>query len=555
MVVSSLSTLSTFSLWSRCSDYLHDELSAQQFDTWIKPLQVDGVDSELSMLNDRVLTLQAPNRFIKNWVANKFQSRLSELARLLSDGEIDRVRLDVVSSAEGSQHPPLDQRSIPLDTPLESYSADDSSSLSVPAIEAKLNSAMTESQEADNSQFPRLSFGADRQSAREPMGNSFVKPPGKVLTTEESWNISAVTTDTQPKSSFLDKREIAKKRTAGHQNNVLERYRFDNLVEGKSNQMAIAAAKQMVENPETSYNPLFLYGGVGLGKTHLMHAVGNEIKRRKSNAKVVYLHSERFVGDMVKALQLNAIDDFKRYYRSVDALLIDDIQFFEGKDRSQEEFFHTFNALLEGGHQMIFSCDRYPKAISGIEERLKSRFGWGLTVQIEPPELEMRVAILKHKAEQEGIEIPNDAAFFMAQRVRANGRDLEGSLKRVYANSQFQKTPITVELVKESLSDLLALQDKLVSIDNIQRTAAEYYNIKLSDLLSKRRTRSLARPRQVAMAIAKELTRHSLPEIGEAFGSRDHTTVLHAIRKVKELRESSSDVSEDYRNLVRLLST
>lgn len=551
---SSLSTLSTFSLWSRCSDYLHDELSSQQFDTWIKPLCVEGVDSELGMLSDRVLTLQAPNRFVKNWVASKFQSRISELARLLSDGEIDSIRLDAVGSSGVSQSP-LNQSTELLEAPLGSFAADDARSLAQPIIEAQPSINMPDPQEADNSQFPKISFGADRQPARAPMSNGFAKRSINAMSTEEPWNKRAVSTDTQTKGNFLDKREITKKRTAGHQNNVLDRYRFDNLVEGKSNQMAVAAAKQMVENPETSYNPLFLYGGVGLGKTHLMHAVGNEIKRRKSNAKVVYLHSERFVGDMVKALQLNAIDDFKRYYRSVDALLIDDIQFFEGKDRSQEEFFHTFNALLEGGHQMIFSCDRYPKAISGIEERLKSRFGWGLTVQIEPPELEMRVAILKHKAEQEGIDIPNDAAFFMAQRVRANGRDLEGSLKRVYANSQFQKTPITVELVKESLSDLLALQDKLVSIDNIQRTAAEYYNIKLSDLLSKRRTRSLARPRQVAMAIAKELTRHSLPEIGEAFGSRDHTTVLHAVRKVKELRESSNDVSEDYRNLVRLLST
>ena len=563
VVSSSLNSLSTFSLWSRCSDYLHEELPVQQFNTWIKPLAVEGLDVDLSALNDPILALSAPNRFVKNWVAHKFQSRLSELARLLSGGVVQGVSLTVEGAASfdggnnkieqaspGGVAPHTGDHHMFGAKPV--YGAEDKT--------ADLAAASRHSEPAalEEELTPKISFGADRQSVS---GN--FNSRGATLETDR-WATGREPAPPQigeryepvaVKQNFLDKREITNKRTAGHQNNVLDRYRFDNFVGGKSNQMALAAAKQVVENPSTSYNPLFLYGGVGLGKTHLMHAVGNEIKRRKPNAKVVYLHSERFVGDMVKALQLNAIDDFKRYYRSVDALLIDDIQFFAGKDRSQEEFFHTFNALLEGGYQMIFSCDRYPKSINGIEERLKSRFGWGLTVQIEPPELEMRVAILKRKAEQEGIDIPNDAAFFLAQRVRANGRDLEGALKRVYANSQFQDTPITVELVKESLRDLLALQDKLVTIGNIQKTAAEYYKIKLSDLLSKRRNRSLARPRQVAMALAKELTRHSLPEIGDSFGGRDHTTVLHACRKVKELRESSHDVSEDYRNLVRLLST
>jgi chromosomal replication initiator protein len=269
----------------------------------------------------------------------------------------------------------------------------------------------------------------------------------------------------------------------------------------------------------------------------------------------VYLHSERFVADMVKALQLNAINDFKRFYRSVDALLIDDIQFFANKERSQEEFFHTFNALLEGGQQMILTCDRYPKEIDGVEERLKSRFGWGLTVAVEPPELETRVAILMKKAEQTNMALPPDVAFFIAQRIRSNVRELEGALKRVIAHAHFRACPISIELVKESLKDLLALQDRQVSVDNIQRTVAEYYKIKLSDLLSKRRSRSVARPRQVAMALAKELTNHSLPEIGEGFGGRDHTTVLHACRKIKELRESDSDIREDYKNLLRSLTT
>ena len=340
-----------------------------------------------------------------------------------------------------------------------------------------------------------------------------------------------------------------------HQHRLNTQFTFQRFVEGKSNQLGLAAARQIAENPGGAYNPLFIYGGVGLGKTHLMHAVGNALIEKNPNAKVLYLHSERFVADMVKALQLNAINDFKRYYRSLDALLIDDIQFFAGKERSQEEFFHTFNALLEGGQQIILTCDRYPREIDGLEERLKSRFGWGLTVAVEPPELETRVAILMKKAMQQRLDLPHDAAFFIAQRIRSNVRELEGALKRVIANANFTGRAIDVELVRESLKDLLALQDKQVSIDNIQRVVAEYYKIKVSDLHSKRRSRSVARPRQVAMSLAKELTNHSLPEIGEAFGGRDHTTVLHACRKIKSLQEESADIREDTKNLHRLLTT
>lgn len=317
----------------------------------------------------------------------------------------------------------------------------------------------------------------------------------------------------------------------------------------------MAAAQQVAEHPGDSYNPLFLYGGVGLGKTHLMHAVGNAMLAKNPQAKIVYLHSERFVADMVKALQLNAISDFKRYYRSVDALLIDDIQFFANKDRSQEEFFHTFNALLEGGQQMILTCDRYPKEIDGLEERLKSRFGWGLTVAVEPPELETRVAILMKKAEQSNIDLSPEAAFFIAQRIRSNVRELEGALKRVIASAHFTGRPFDIDLIKDSLKDLLALQDRQISLDNMKKIVAEYYKIKVADLMSKRRSRSIARPRQVAMALAKELTNHSLPEIGDSFGGRDHTTVLHACRKIKELRETNSDIREDYKNLLRSLTT
>ncbi|MFC4310209.1 chromosomal replication initiator protein DnaA [Steroidobacter flavus] len=331
-------------------------------------------------------------------------------------------------------------------------------------------------------------------------------------------------------------------------------FTFANFVEGKSNQLGRAAAFQVAENPGRAYNPLFIYGGVGLGKTHLMHAVGNMIKARNEHARVAYVHSERFVGDMVKALQHNTINDFKTAYRSLDALLIDDIQFFAGKDRSQEEFFHTFNALFEGQQQIIMTCDRYPKELDGLEERLKSRFGWGLTVAIEPPELETCVAILMSKAAQTRVDLPDEVAFFIAKRIRSNVRELEGALRRVVANSQFTGRAITMEFAKESLRDLLASQDRMVTIENIQKTVAEYFKIRVADLLSKRRSRSIARPRQVAMALAKELTSHSLPEIGDAFGGRDHTTVLHACRVIKELRESNTRTSEDYSNLLRTLA-
>jgi len=331
-------------------------------------------------------------------------------------------------------------------------------------------------------------------------------------------------------------------------------FTFDSFVEGKSNQLARAAASQVGENPGKSYNPLFIYGGVGLGKTHLMHAVGNSILTRKPDARVTYVHSERFVGDMVRGLQHNTISEFKRSYRSLDALLIDDIQFFAGKERSQEEFFHTFNALLEGQRQIILTCDRYPKEVNGLEERLKSRFGWGLTVSIEPPELETSVAILMSKAAAEGVELPDEVAFFIAKRIRSNVRELEGALRRVIANSRFTGRAINLDFAKEALRDLLALQERLVSIENIQKTVADYFKIRVADLLSKKRSRSIARPRQFAMALAKELTNHSLPEIGDAFGGRDHTTVLHGCRRIESLREMEKRIDDDYLNLLRTLT-
>jgi chromosomal replication initiator protein len=331
-------------------------------------------------------------------------------------------------------------------------------------------------------------------------------------------------------------------------------FTFASFVEGKSNQLARAAAVQVGENPGRAYNPLFIYGGVGLGKTHLMHAIGNLIRERRPAARIAYVHSERFVSDMVRALQHNTIAEFKQTYRTLDALLIDDIQFFAGKNQSQEEFFHTFNALLEGQQQIVLSCDRYPKEVAGLEERLKSRFGQGLTVAIEPPELETCVAILMSKAQAAGGNLPQDVAFFVAKRIRSNVRELEGALRRVLATSRFTGRPVTLELAREALKDLLAAQERLVTIDNIQKTVAEYYKIRLADLLSKRRSRSIARPRQVAMALARELTNHSLPEIGDAFGGRDHTTVLHACDRVKDLRTMERRAGEDYLNLLRMLT-
>ena len=350
------------------------------------------------------------------------------------------------------------------------------------------------------------------------------------------------------------KKEIHFSHKKNIKTNLIAGFTFDAFVEGKSNHIALAASKQVASGLKNSYNPLFIYGGVGLGKSHHMQAVGNLIKKQNPEKKITYIHSEKFVSDMVRSLQLGAISEFKQYYRSLDALLIDDIQFFAGKEQSQEELFHTFNSLLERGSQMILTCDRYPKEINGLEDRLKSRLGWGLPVVIEPPGLETRVAITLSKAEEMGYKLEEESAFFIAQKVRSNVRELEGALKRVIANSNFTGKHIDIALIKDSLKDLLAIQARQVSVDNIQKTVAEYYNIKLSDLLSKRRSRSIARPRQMSMFLAKELTNYSLPEIGESFGGRDHTTVLHACKKIKELRDFNNEIEEDYRNLFRALT-
>ncbi|WP_339724073.1 chromosomal replication initiator protein DnaA [uncultured Paraglaciecola sp.] len=467
------------SIWNQCLDRLQQDLPIQQFSMWIRPLQAEHAEP--------YLTLFAPNRFVLDWVRDKYFSQINNLLAEFCGDKVPQLRFEV----------------------------------KVANIDASMK-------------FSASSAPMAVEQSGQIKNNPFTSPTPSAA--------GSNTTSSLP---------IA----ATHKSNINLTYKFDNFVEGKSNQLARAASQQVADNPGGAYNPLFIYGGTGLGKTHLLHAVGNGIMDKKKNATVVYMHSERFVQDMVKALQNNAIEEFKRYYRSVDALLIDDIQFFANKERSQEEFFHTFNALLEGNQQIILTSDRYPKEIVGVEDRLKSRFGWGLTIAIEPPELETRVAILMRKAVENKIFLPDEVAFFIAKRLRSNVRELEGALNRVIANANFTGRPITIDFVREALRDLLALQEKLVTIDNIQKTVAEYYKIKMADILSKRRSRSVARPRQMAMALSKELTNHSLPEIGDAFGGRDHTTVLHACRKIVQLREESHDIKEDYQNLIRTLSS
>ena len=608
-------------LWQKCMEILQDELPLQQFNTWLRPLKVMADQDELCLL--------APNRFVLDWVKDKYLPRIEEVLMELSDGNPPAIALGVSNrrpsfkfssggTARGSSKPfappPSRPSRSPAPTPraaahhndsdhgqtnLDLYSQPSAEPVSTGSssvtneLEKELRGSVTPSEEV-------VTPAAVRKRLVNPLGGGYKKKaeirsselPGAEAAPDSAQREQEVI-DAQPVHQGSDsaapsapaaresdrlpplqfgavptltgggapsrvvtpKRQVEVEGSIKHTSSLNRSFVFDTFVEGKSNQLALAAARQVAENPGTAYNPLFLYGGVGLGKTHLMHAVGNHLAQHNPDAKIVYLHSERFVADMVKALQLNAINDFKRYYRSVDALLIDDIQFFAGKERSQEEFFHTFNALLEGGQQMILTCDRYPKEISGLEERLKSRFGWGLTVAVEPPELETRVAILMKKAEQARVDLPHDSAFFIAQRIRSNVRELEGALKRVIASAHFMGRKIDVDLIRESLKDLLALQDKQVSIENIQRTVAEYYKIKISDILSKRRSRSVARPRQIAMALSKELTNHSLPEIGDAYGGRDHTTVLHACRKVKQLCESDAEIAEDHKNLLRLLTS
>lgn len=527
----------TRAVWPRCLESLSDELPAQQFHMWIRPLRLESESEEQ-------IHLVAPNRFVRDWVNDKFLQQINNSLDQLTAGLAPEVRISIAGQVEISTQaksaPAPRTRPAPIRRKPDRYTD-------------------TNLSDSQRSYEPNRVLSEGVVEASTILGDSEYSLSAAEPSVQSE---SGILIPSQMRSTLVDiidqadsERQIQVEGGLRHQSNLNPDFTFESFVQGKSNQLALAAARQVADNPGAGYNPLFIYGGVGLGKTHLMHAVGMEMRKRNPNAKIVYLHSERFVADMVKALQLNAINDFKRFYRSVDALLIDDIQFFGGKERSQEEFFHTFNALLEGGQQMVLTSDRYPREIKGVEERLKSRFGWGLTVAIEPPELETRVAILMRKAAEAKVRLPDDAAFFLAQNLRSNVRELEGALKRVIAHAHFHGAPLSIPTIKEALKDLLALQDKQVSIENIQKVVAEYYRIKVADLYSKRRSRSVARPRQVAMTLVKELTNHSLPEIGNSFGGRDHTTVLHANRKVLELRETDSDMAEDYKNLLRLLTS
>lgn len=508
-------TVST-TLWQKCVVCLKSELPAQQFNTWIRPILARSTEGSLQ--------LYAPNRFVQEWVREHFLSRIIEVASQFSR-PTPRIMLEVATADM------LDQQTALSEQPGEAPVGVAAARRELVREEAARIGQDASMVDTDNSED--LLERALRESS-DPVSSA---PEPSMAKAGRSGTIAA----------------NARKLTFRGELN--KNYTFNSFIQGKSNQIARAAAAQVASNPGGAYNPLFIYGGVGLGKTHLMHAIGNHLIQKNPAAKVVYLHSQTFVGSMVSALQLNAINEFKRYYHSVDALLIDDIQFFANKERSQEEFFHTFNAIFEGGRQIIMTCDKYHSEINGLEERLKSRFGWGLSVAVEPPDLETRAAILMNKAIQDQVVLAEEAAMFMAHKLRSNVRELEGALKKVIAHARFLGEEITVPLIKDALKDLLAIQSKLISVDNIQRTVAEYYKIKMGDMISKRRNRSIARPRQMAMCLSKELTNHSLPEIGTYYGGRDHTTVLHACRTINDLRKSDTDIEEDYQNLMRSLSS
>jgi len=467
--------------WSSCLQQLEQELPPQQFNTWIKALRFEDGEEE------GALRLVAPNRFVLQWVRERYMRRLEDMAKQFFPTPV-QISIDLRAPDEAESSPVM---------PSAPKSAD------APVPESSVASLA----------------GASNTAIRLPA------PGGNVGIPDSAYE------KTRLNPAFT----------------------FDTLVTGRANDLARAAAYQVALNPGTSYNPLFVYGGVGLGKTHLIHALGNEVIRQNPNKVIRYVHAEDYYADVVRAYQQKSFDVFKRYYRSLDLLLIDDIQFFNNKNRTQEEFFYAFNALIEARKQIVITCDTYPKDITGLEDRLISRFDWGLTVAIEPPELEMRVAILKKKAEAESIEVGEDVAFLIAKHLRSNVRELEGALKKVLAFSRFHGREINLELAKEALKDLLGAHNRQITFESIQKTVAEYYKIKVSDMYSKKRTRIIARPRQVAMWLAKELTPASLPAIGEAFGGRDHTTVLHACRTIADLRLKDSIINHDVLVLTQVL--
>ena len=483
--------------WQHCLERFRQELTPQQFNTWIRPLSIVPAPDGYRLL--------APNRFVLQWVKERFAARVAELAEA-SQGQ-------PVSIAFGVSDPAPEDPAAPKSAP-------------APAAGPAPFPAAAEQRRTGDRPGPA-------RAAED------VPPPAMQARAALSVEPSAAVARVQ-----VPRRH--------EQTSVNPAFTFESFVAGKANQLARAAGMQVADHP-TAYNPLFVYGGVGLGKTHLIQAIGNAILKREPGAKIRYIHAETYVSDVVRAYQHKSFDEFKRYYRSLDLLLIDDIQFFNGKSRTQEEFFYLFNTLIEAHKQVVITCDTYPKEISGIEERLISRFGWGLTVALEPPELEMRVAILLAKAAATRMKLDEQVAFFVAKHIRSNVRELEGALKRVAAYSNFHGQEVTLPVAKEALRDLLAVQNRQISIENIQKTVADYYKIRVSDMHSKKRSRAVARPRQVAMALAKELTQLSLPEIGSNFGGRDHTTVLHACRQVAKLRDTVPEMNHDVNFLLQVL--
>ena len=508
--------------WAACLAVFERELSPQQFSTWIKPLQC--------VTRSGSLHLTAPNRFVLQWVRERFGGRIETLARETAGGEVSVEYAVAVRAATNEAATPA--TTVELSS---TASAADELPPAAPPPTGPPSIALVP--------VPAVSAAPPAAAPGSAAAASFERDHRRTLRGPAVLGGAGTATGTTGGLAAQRRPEPGGLNPA---------FTFESFVTGKANQLARAAGLQVAEHP-TSYNPLFVYGGVGLGKTHLIQAIGQRILAENPEAKIRYIHAETYVSDVVRAYQHKAFDDFKRHYRSLDLLLIDDIQFFGNKNRTQEEFFYLFNTLIEAHRQVVITCDTFPKEIEGIEERLISRFGWGLTVALEPPELEMRVAILLSKATSVGVRLDEPVAFFVAKHIRSNVRELEGALKRILAYADFHRQEITLPVVKEALRDLLAVHNRQVSIENIQKTVAEYYKLRVSDMHSKKRSRAVARPRQVAMALAKELTQLSLPEIGSNFGGRDHTTVLHACRQVAKLRETLPDLNHDMNVLLQVL--
>ncbi|MFC0402421.1 chromosomal replication initiator protein DnaA [Paraburkholderia rhizosphaerae] len=529
--------------WQHCSALLERELTPQQYVTWIKPLAPVSFDADA-----HTLSIAAPNRFKLDWVKSQFSGRITDMARDFWHTPVDvQFVLDPKASMRGAPQAPAQARASSMNG---GAAAVDAAVSAVQAAQAARIGGFGATAAAGGASTMGASQYAHGHSSRQSAADDAADLDLPSLDANEAAAARRTWRPAQGATPAGNSGETDSMYERSKLNPVLT---FDNFVTGKANQLARAAAIQVADNPGVSYNPLFLYGGVGLGKTHLIHAIGNQLLMDKAGARIRYIHAEQYVSDVVKAYQRKAFDDFKRYYHSLDLLLIDDIQFFSGKSRTQEEFFYAFEALVANKAQVIITSDTYPKEISGIDDRLISRFDSGLTVAIEPPELEMRVAILMRKAQSEGVSLSEDVAFFVAKHLRSNVRELEGALRKILAYSKFHGREITIELTKEALKDLLTVQNRQISVENIQKTVADFYSIKVADMYSKKRPANIARPRQIAMYLAKELTQKSLPEIGELFGGRDHTTVLHAVRKIADERGKDAQLNHELHVLEQTL--